>query len=155
MTLDILCFAILLITYLSLLNILGYKVKLFNLMHREEGLQELISSDFILGHVEERLLCLVIGEELQLESVDAEPVRHPQTVVMVSLLLSQLSVNIIINYALLYRARGHLEVKSSQDLSFLLSRLTWAWLTCGTRSVLVTEVIEEDRAAVSSHSRLR
>ena len=52
-------------TYLSFLNILGYKANLLQLKHGDERLEELRRSGLILGHVEDRLLRLVLSEELQ------------------------------------------------------------------------------------------
>ena len=103
-----------------------YKPDLFHLIHGDEGFQELRSGRFILGHIGERLLCLVLGEEPQRESVDTEPVSYPEAVVIVGLLLTELPVNIIVHHALLHRARGHLgvRVKSSLLSYFLLSRPT-------------------------------
>ena len=82
-----------------------------NLLHLRsdsEGRNELLCVRLVLGEVEERRLRLVLGEEPEMQRVEAEPVRHSGGVVLMSIGLGNLRVNVIVKNALINLSRGHL-----------------------------------------------
>ena len=75
-----------------------------------EGCEELLGVGLVLGEVEERRLRLGLGEEPEVKSVQAEPVRHPDAVILMSIGLGNLRVNVIVNDTLVNLSRGHLSM---------------------------------------------